>query len=101
MAKKVTKAASQAATAKPAPKRPAKPATRKAASKPAPKPAPKTMAPRRADLGANADSYFAALPAQFIPTKPVSEFGTDMRKLKDDVDEALAKQVDRDPPSTP
>jgi hypothetical protein len=41
------------------------------------------------------------LPAQFIPTKPVSEFGTDMRELKDDVDEALAKQVDREPPTTP
>ncbi|MEO5818611.1 MAG: FHA domain-containing protein [Gemmatimonadaceae bacterium] len=46
-------------------------------------------------------SVVKPLPAQFIPTKPVSEFGTDMRELKDDVDEALAKQVDRDAPSTP
>lgn len=41
------------------------------------------------------------LPTQFIPTESVTEFGGEMRALKDDVDEALAKQADRDPPRTP
>jgi hypothetical protein len=41
------------------------------------------------------------LPTQFIPTKTVAEFGGDIRELKDDVDEALATQADRDPPAAP
>jgi len=41
------------------------------------------------------------VPAQFIPTMPVSEFGGVAKELKDDVDEALAKQVDRDAPVAP
>ncbi|MEO8336248.1 MAG: FHA domain-containing protein [bacterium] len=42
-----------------------------------------------------------ALPARFIPTEPVSAFGGDMRELKDEVDEALAKQADRESKSAP
>lgn len=37
------------------------------------------------------------LPAQFIPTESVGAFSADMRELKDDVDDALAKQADKDP----
>jgi hypothetical protein len=46
-------------------------------------------------------SQVKPLPTQFIPTKTVAEFGGDMRELKDDVDEALEKEADRDPPSAP
>ena len=41
------------------------------------------------------------LPAQFIPTTPVSEFGGVAKELKDDVDEALAKQTDHDARAAP
>ncbi len=41
------------------------------------------------------------LPTQFIPTKTVTAFGGEMRELKDAVDEALAKQADRNPPAAP
>jgi pSer/pThr/pTyr-binding forkhead associated (FHA) protein len=37
-------------------------------------------------------SEVKSVPAQIIPTRPVSEFGDVARELKDDVDEALAKQ---------
>ena len=37
-------------------------------------------------------SEVKSVPAQIIPTMPVSEFGSVARELKDDVDEALAKR---------